>query len=156
MDVEGAPKYGAAPAAPARAEAEAEQPPRLPRVLEVGLLSLMLCSLALAAAAGGRAVGNHRAHAAAAALYTPLGMDDDAGVDDDLTRPDDYVSNGKAEKTAKALRKALKAAYTPLGMDDDAGVDDDLTRPDDYVSNGKDAKTAAAAKLVKKALRGAK
>ena len=41
-------------------------------------------------------------------------------------------------------------------MDDDAGVDDDLTRPDDYVSNGKDAKTAAAAKLVKKALRGAK
>ena len=47
-------------------------------------------------------------------------MDDDAGVDDDLTRPDDYVAAGadddaKAEKAAKALRKALEAAYVPLG-----------------------------------------
>ena len=90
-----------------------QQQPRLPRALEVGLLSLMLCSLALASVAAGRAVGNAR-HAGAlpAALYVPLGMDDDAGVDDDLTRPDDYVSNGKAEKTAKVLARR-RAATSP-------------------------------------------
>ena len=114
MDVEGAPKYGATPAAPARAEEDMEQQqPRLPRALEVGLLSLMLCSLALASVAAGRAVGNAR-HAGAlpAALYVPLGMDDDAGVDDDLTRPDDYVSNGRDAKAAAAelVKKALRGA----------------------------------------------